>query len=192
MDNINRFIIRYLKEKKVYTILYNDIYYREKFVDSFINTINPYQFLKSIAMKGIVDSTCFHEFTHIFDYDLYNRHFFLYRKNISITNVKDYYRFKNFLNKNGIIWCDDRAFNNEDIEIYTKNGSDNYYFMFDINNSCKLYHGRYDLNNISTIYEYNHRKILTEEEFYEYYNKLRKKINDNILSYLKQDIFKIN
>lgn len=192
MDNINRFIIRYLKEKKVYTTLLNDKYYRDKFVDSFIHTINPYQFLKSIAMQGIVDSSCFHEFTHIFDYDLYNRHFFLYRNNISIINVKDYCRFKNFLNKNGIIWCNDRAFDDEDIKRYTNNDSDNYYFMFDIHNSCKLYHGRYEPNDISTIYDYNHRIILTEEEFYDYYNKLRKKINDNILSYLKQDIFNIN
>ena len=101
-----------------------------------------------------------------------------FKSNIIIYNIKDVEKLFNYFNNNGIIWGGGRkctinsipnGFNPYDKSSYLK--------LYD--DEGRIYYGRnYNLN-----YSYS-ETTLTEDDFYIFYEKHKKKINDNFERFL--------
>ena len=169
MNKITKLILRLLKE--------NDIY------KSYINNKNFILQLNNVTIPWIDDNpSCFCQEL----YDLLNnkinikdyKNYANFKSNIIIYNIKDVEKLFNYFNNNGIIWGGGRkctinsipnGFNPYDKSSYLK--------LYD--DEGRIYYGRnYNLN-----YSYS-ETTLTEDDFYVFYEKHKKKINDNFERFL--------
>lgn len=175
MDKITTTFIRLLKESDIFgKIKMNDD------IKVLINTINYKGFFTHINYMGYINEANYwlYNFKKIFNIDLC-KSFFNIQKTIVIYEIKDFNRFKDFVNNNGIIWCTHRSFTNDDvIRFRERQKTTNVYFAIDLNENCALRHGSYHYHD--EIYRYDERLNLKEEEFYEYFLKLREEFSKRL------------
>lgn len=166
MDKLTKSFIRILKEKGIY-----DLIPKTYFMSIYIKTISINRFIKDLRDKYHIDIT-----------DVINlctpKPFC---RDVVVININDYNVFSDFLKENGIVWCNNKVFSSENVEHFTKRKllGEKYYFTIDIGDNCKMRFSEYV--NVNEIYDIKYRLLLEENEFYDYYNSIRKEMNDKLL-----------
>lgn len=166
MDKLTKSFIRILKEKGIYNIIP-----KTHLMSIYIKTININGFIKDLYKRYHIDTK------KIFNLCVPKP----ICENVVVINVNDYNVFGNFLNENGIIWCNHTVFSENDVKRYSTrtNSRTKFYFVININDDCTLSYGEY--YNVDNIWNVHERLVLNEYEFYDYYKSIREKMNNNLL-----------
>lgn len=181
MDKITSNLIRNLKENGYYEDLTNSQY--KCFLQILVKTLNPYIFINTFSICSNKTIKFYKNYYLNSIYEKLNDFIGNKFKDIVIVNITDSDKFLIFLNQNGIIWGSNRVFNKKDKEeLIDKKTNNKTYFIIRLKDNCKLYYGKYLGKDESCLFKET-RVVLNENEFYDYYNRIRKLIYDKFIEY---------
>ena len=170
MNKISKLLLSLIKKTKNYSIYMNN----EKFTKTFnciaIPWITSYRPLKLQELYGLLDAKI--NIKQYIDFCKYN--------NIIIYNIKNDSKLFKYLFDNGIVWGGGNRCTMDNIpKEFKPSKKDSYIKLYSDEN--RIYYG----TGFNACFAYS-EIILTEEEFYEYYEKYKKRINDNFEQFLKK------
>lgn len=170
MNKITKLILRLLKESRHYKSYINKKYFIKLFNNIAIPWANNSVGYGFEELYELLDNKI--DVKKYRSYSIFN--------NIIIHDIKNVEKLFNYFINNGILWgggnqCTidsiPKGFNPLDKGSYVKLYGDD----------CRIYYGRNYNSRLPYI-----ETTLTEEEFYEYYEKYKKRINDNFERFLKK------
>lgn len=170
MNKITKLILGLLKENKLYVSYINN----KDFIKLFNNISIPwannaidYKFKKLYdILNNYIDIKQYRNYT------MFN--------NIIIYNIKNVEKLFNYFINNGIVWgCGNQCTINSIPKGFNPLDKGSYFKLY--GDICKIYYGKNYHSGLMCS-----ETTLTEEEFYEYYEKYKKRINDNFERFLKK------
>lgn len=158
---LTKFLLRVIKDNHFTHHLNNDIRFKLSLYD-----VN----LSSLVMLSKLGKTRYNVFLDkvrtLFNVDEYIKNTFSNKNNIVITNIVNYKKLVQYLESNGVMWgSSKRCTTYNPIDNF---GSENYIKLYV--DECRIYYGRSYSKMFSDI-------VLTENEFYEYYENYKEKLN---------------
>jgi hypothetical protein len=159
---LTKFLLRIIKDNHFTHHLNKDI----KFKLSLYDVNLSYLIMKSKISPQSKYRKIIDKLRMFFNIEEYINHTYSHKNNIVITNIVNYEKLIQYLEFNGVMWGNNKRcttftpIDNFENEIYLKLYVD----------ECRIYYGRSYRNLIGDI-------VLTENEFYEYYENYKKELN---------------
>lgn len=158
---LTKFLLRIAKNSHLVSDLNKDIRFKLSLYDVNISSLINLSKLHETKYKVFIDKV-----STLFNVNEYIKNTLSKRNNIVITNIVEYKKLVQYLESNGVMWGSGKRctkYNPINIfvgEIYLKLYLD----------ECRIYYGR-SYNKMSSDI------VLTENEFYEYYENYKEKLN---------------
>lgn len=155
---LTKFLLRIAKNYNLMGDVYHDIRFKLSLYD--VNLMSLLKLTKLGYYNRFLDKV-----RTILNVDEYIKNTLSIRHNIVITNINDYNKLFYYLESNGVMWGGGRRCTE-----YTpiRLNSENYIKLF--LDECRIYYGRRYSKMGGDI-------VLTENEFYEYYENYKEKLN---------------
>lgn len=170
MNKITKLILRLIKETKKYSYYVHNENFFKQINCIAIPWVRYYRTLKLQELYELLDTKI-----NIKQY----RDFCNY-KNIIIYDIKNVDKLFKYLFDNGIVWGSNKTCTMDNMPKEFKPSKEDTYIKL-YNDDNRIYYG----TGFNAFYTYS-EITLTEEEFYEYYEKYKKRINDNFERFLKK------
>lgn len=168
---LTKFLLRIAKNNNLMSDLNHDIKFKLSLYDINLSSLVMLSKLDKIKYKLFFDKV-----RTLFNVDEYIKNRFSNKNNIVIININNYDKLFYYLESNGFMWGSSKR-----CTIYkpiSNLGSEHYIKLY--MDECRIYYGRSYSKRISDI-------VLTENEFYEYYENYKEKLNKVFYDYLIKD-----
>lgn len=168
---LTKFLLRIAKNNNLMSDLYDDIKFKLSLYDVNLSSLVNLSRFSGLKYKIFVD-----KIRILFNVDEYIKNTFPKRNNIVITNIVNYKKLFYYLESNGFMWGSNRRCTNfKPISYFL---SEHYIKLYI--DECRIYYGRNYSKMASDI-------VLTENEFYEFYENHKKKLNNIFYDCLIKD-----
>lgn len=177
MNKITKLILRLLKDNKIYISYIDNEFFNLQFNNITIPwTSNKREIIKYQELYNLLDVNI--------NIKLY-KDFSKLNYNVVIINIKNIEKLFNYFNKNGIVWGGGKKCTMDNMPEGFKPNEKTFLKLY--NDDNRIYYGKNYSPNKSLDYD-SLDIVMTEDEFYIFYEKYKKKINDNFESFLKEKI----
>ncbi len=169
---LTKFLLRIAKNNNLMSDLNHDIKFKLSLYDINLSYLVMSSKLDKIKYKLFADKV-----STLFNVDEYIKNTLSKRNNIVITNIDNYDKLFYYLESNGVMWgSDKRCTKYRPIKNFL---TDEHYIKLYMD-ECRIYYGRSYSKMSNDI-------VLTENEFYEYYENYKEKLNKVFYDYLIKD-----
>ena len=167
---LTKFLLRIAKNNNLMSDLNHDIRFKLSLYDVSLTSLVNLQLFNKSKYNIFIDKV-----RTLFNVNEYIKNT-LHKNNIVITNINNYHKLFYYLESNGVMWGSSKRCTKH--IPFSAFGCERYIKLY--LDECRIYHGR-------SYSKLSNDIVLTENEFYEYYENYKEKLNKVFYDYLIKD-----